>query len=395
MSKRLKIGFLSVGSPESYNSWSGITQKQFELLSSCNDVEWIAPPSLSLLPRIYLMLVKAFWVRLCKKNLRTPFKIKARDYGKKITVMLKNKNFEVLFVSNATELFAFAEIETPSVFFSDCTAKGIIHYYPDYSNIPAFYEKNLLEMDKLCLNKAKHIVYTSMWATCSAENDYLISPEKISILPFSPNLPITPESASLKVVQKNDNSCSLVFIAKDWKRKGGDIVLKTWAELRNMGIDCKLTIIGCSVPDHLLYLKDQYLIEIKRLNKNNPSELNDLIGILFETDFLMLPTRADCTPIVFSEASCFGIPSISCNTGGIASSIIDGINGFVLPFDADYNEYANLIYSVFVDKIKYAALRKSTRAYYETALEPKVWQQKMNEIFETAISSFNEERTLH
>lgn len=45
-------------------------------------------------------------------------------------------------------------------------------------------------------------------------------------------------------------------------------------------------------------------------------------------NFLLLPTIAECAGIVFAEASGYGIPSITYDTGGVGTYVIDGINGF-------------------------------------------------------------------
>ncbi len=49
--------------------------------------------------------------------------------------------------------------------------------------------------------------------------------------------------------------------------------------------------------------------------------------LIFKSDFLILPSLADCTPVVFSEANAFGVPCLASQVGGHTSIIKDGING--------------------------------------------------------------------
>ena len=76
------------------------------------------------------------------------------------------------------------------------------------------------------------------------------------------------------------------------------------------------------------------------------------LNILFNTHLLFVPTRADCTPIVFCEANAFGIPVITTDTGGVSSIIKNGENGFAFPLDATPDEYANTIQSLLDDPLK-------------------------------------------
>jgi hypothetical protein len=50
-----------------------------------------------------------------------------------------------------------------------------------------------------------------------------------------------------------------------------------------------------------------------------------------EAHFLVLPTLADATPIVFSEAQAFGLPPISYDVGGVGGAISHGRTGLLLP----------------------------------------------------------------
>src|SRR5436190_335365 len=76
---------------------------------------------------------------------------------------------------------------------------------------------------------------------------------------------------------------------------------------------------------------------------------------LFETsDFLLLPTRSECYGMVFCEASAYGLPSITTDTGGISGAVKDGENGFMLPLSARGQEYAEAIAKVYLDDQLYS-----------------------------------------
>jgi glycosyltransferase involved in cell wall biosynthesis len=112
--------------------------------------------------------------------------------------------------------------------------------------------------------------------------------------------------------------CKLLFIGVEWERKGGQIALDALHALQRSGIPAALTIVGCMPPGYATghfgipalpsypLLINTYAIEVSRLN-----------DLLRNSDFLLLPTRAECAGIVFCEASAYGIPVITTLTGAL------------------------------------------------------------------------------
>src|SRR5690606_16027705 len=119
------------------------------------------------------------------------------------------------------------------------------------------------------------------------------------------------------------------------------------------------------------------------LNKNNNDEYIRFINILNRTHFLFLPTRADCTPIVFCEANAFGIPVITTDTGGVTSIIEDGYNGIVLPLDAKPEHYVKKIKLLLKNEVLFKEMSQNARNKYEQELNWGTWGKKMKQIFES------------
>ena len=107
---------------------------------------------------------------------------------------------------------------------------------------------------------------------------------------------------------------------------------------------------------------------------------NQLHKIFLETDLLLLPTRAECAGVVFSEASAYAIPSITTDTGGVTTYIKNGINGFALPFQAGPGTYAEKIGHLLADKQSFHNLKLSSRKYYEENLNWDNWGKRFTEI---------------
>jgi glycosyltransferase involved in cell wall biosynthesis len=116
------------------------------------------------------------------------------------------------------------------------------------------------------------------------------------------------------------------------------------------------------------------------LDKNDARQAHELEKLYAMSDFLILPTRADAAPNVFKEANAFGLPVITTDTGGIASIICNGENGYMLPLAARGDDYADLIAGIYHDKQRYLRLAQSSRAAFEERLNWDVWGRRVHEI---------------
>src|SRR5205085_123986 len=162
--------------------------------------------------------------------------------------------------------------------------------------------------------------------------------------------------------RKKSEQCRLLFLAVQWTRKGGDIAFETLLKLEELGIQAELIVCGCTPPKGIVHKRMRV---IPFLDKNDERQRKELEQLLMAADFLLLPTRADCTPIVYCEASAFGLPVITTNTGGVPEVDRDGENGFLLPCDARGDAYAEVIARVYHDDARYAELVRASRAAFE------------------------------
>jgi hypothetical protein len=62
----------------------------------------------------------------------------------------------------------------------------------------------------------------------------------------------------------------------------------------------------------------------------------------------------------------------------------EGVNGHLLPVDANADDYANLIWQVWSDQAQYMRLRQSSRTIYEQVLNWDRWLTAMAPIIEGA-----------
>ncbi|MGF1512520.1 MAG: glycosyltransferase family 4 protein [Elainellaceae cyanobacterium] len=270
------------------------------------------------------------------------------------------------------------ETSIPIVFLSDATPK-LIHneYYNFFDGEENFAVASSLE--ERVISKSQKLIYPSRWAAESAVEDYGADPGKVHVVPFGANLDSVPEISQIQA-RLSSSCCRLLFIGKDWRRKGGNIAFGALSRLIDLGLDAKLTMIGCTPPEDIVAQAGDRLTIIPFLDKNVARERERLHQILLDAHFLMLPTRADCSPIVLYEAAAFGLPTVSSNVGGISTIVEEGVNGYTFPVEADADHYAKQMAAVFSDRDAYKPLVLSSRRAYEDRLNWHVWANDVRDV---------------
>jgi len=146
----------------------------------------------------------------------------------------------------------------------------------------------------------------------------------------------------------------ILFIGRFSKIKGIDILLhainnlKDRDELKNI----KFVIMGVDFgfQKQMFQMVEQLNIKEQIHIIKNPSR-DDVIAAYNESEFLVLPSRWELSPLTPLEGFAFKKPVISTNVHGIPFTITNGENG-ILVEDEDYVGLANAILELVNDKKK-------------------------------------------
>ncbi len=374
----MKTGFAGRWSPLEKSSWSGTYYYSYQAIKKYSDTEilqykwpWYIREQLILHKQLQKLKNKKVAVEFLKGY--------AKWFSKQLEKDLKIHKPDILFVPAAPQLIAYCHTPVPVIFMTDATFSQIQGYYDSFDNLAAYNIRQGIELDKSAFGNAAHCMLASEWTKQSAMKDYSIAENKITVAPLGANLDTVPDRNELK--KEKNKICRLLFLGVEWERKGGDIALNTLAELKKNGMAAHLTIIGCTPPGYIEGKNDYPDITvIPFINKHNTQESKQLYDIIRNSDFLLLPTRAECAGVVFCEASAFGIPSISTDTGGVSTYVENGVNGFTLPLNAGAMAYAEKIQTLFNDDIAYYTLAASSRKKFEEELNWDAWGKTFNRV---------------
>ncbi|GAB1429987.1 hypothetical protein MASR2M18_08200 [Ignavibacteria bacterium] len=292
-------------------------------------------------------------------------------YARHFASEIKANRPDVLFGCAAATELCMLETDIPIVGSSDSTAALNLDYNAFFSQMLDFSYRVTDEIEQIYLNKAKALYYSTERAANSAAQHYNVASDRLFVVPYGANLDdeIIPDRATV-LQDKPHDVCRLLFIGVNWHYKGGSIAVETLKALLDLGIPAELTVCGCVPPEQYRH-PNMHVIPF--LDKNLPHDTKILAQLLLNSHFFLLPTRNEAFGIVFCEASAFGLPSISTDTGGVKEVVVSGRNGYILPYEAQGAEYANIIASIFTDCSGYNRLRSSSRDEYEMRLNWNTW----------------------
>ena len=146
----------------------------------------------------------------------------------------------------------------------------------------------------------------------------------------------------------------VLFIGRFSKVKGIDIllhaikILKDKHELKN--ISFVIMGVDFGFQNQMIQMIDDFGIKEKIHLITNPSR-EDVIAAYSESEFLVLPSRWELSPLTPLEGFAFKKPVISTNVHGIPSTITDKKN-CILVKNEDFHELAEAIMELINDKQK-------------------------------------------
>jgi glycosyltransferase involved in cell wall biosynthesis len=375
-----RVGFLTSADPRDRRSWSGILTSMLEALER-QGLEMLVLGPADVPSRLWLRLVHRILEKL------TQFTGSRYNRHHSVLTSLARARFfhrrlraapplDVIFAPDASSEIAFLPCSAPIVYLSDTTFALMIGYYAQFTNLSKLSLAEGHVIERRAIQRSAATIFSSHWAATSAIQHYHAPRERLHVVPFGANV----ESRTLPALDElstTGDTCHLLFLGVEWTRKGGPIAFQTLLALLDAGVSADLTVCGC-VPSPAY--RHDLLTVIPFLDKNVPADGARYDRLLGASDFLLLPTRADCSPVVIGEANAYGIPVIASITGGVPEAVTPGVNGFLLPYTAAAEEYAAAIQSLWIDKEAYRCLARTSRERYDTTLNWDAWAQHTAQI---------------
>ena len=151
----------------------------------------------------------------------------------------------------------------------------------------------------------------------------------------------------------------LLFAGNDFERKGGDFLLRLYADY--LVGTCRLTIASNAPSVAARTLPHG----VEWLRCKNPAEM---LAVYRAHDVFLLPTRQDYMPQVLGEALATGLPCLASDVGGIRDIVRDGENGFLMPPNAPGSAWATRLRNLAANPAEILRLSAGARRFAEAKL---------------------------
>ncbi len=152
-------------------------------------------------------------------------------------------------------------------------------------------------------------------------DDYGVAADKVILTHTGINVQ-PPQS----VPERSDSALDILFVGRDWERKGGPDLLRAFARVRSRVPSATLTVVGCTPGPHPP-------AGVRYVGHVAPRKLP---AYLAAASVFCLPAHHEPAGIAYSDASAWGLPVVASTAGDIADRVLDGRTGLLVsPGDVD------------------------------------------------------------
>jgi glycosyltransferase involved in cell wall biosynthesis len=361
----MRIAFLSHFDPSDVKQWSGIGYYMVNSLRATGAQVDVYPVPLPK-PSGLDTLLKIYWrLRGCYYYYDRSTATFQR-WREKNSTLVETLQADVVLSPGSREVAAMGVTHIPHVFWTDATFGGLLDFYPHYRRLAASTIRNGMEAERSALARARLGIYSSEWAMETAIKLHGGRADRVQCIPFGANLEVVPDISLVNaaIASKLVGTLKILFLGVDWERKGGPLALKIFDLLRQRGLPAEFTIAGCSPR-----IEPRTGLKVLGfVSKRDVEGRTQLDNLLLSSHLLLLPTLADCTPMVLAEAYAYGLPVVTANVGGVSTQVEDGVDGYMLPRDATALDYTNVIEKLWSVGGTYERVAKAARLKYDSRL---------------------------
>lgn len=365
--RTLRVGYVSIKPAGDILDYSGTTSAiRRALLAAPHvhlvDIDDLATPYYGLWrakQAVYWFAAgRRYWIN------RQPFVL--YHYAKQVARRLESVGpLDVLLSASSLPLACYSG-KIPAVFWSDATFAGYLSLYPDAQLMCGETIRTGNRFEQEALTSCSLAIYSSRWAADTALHAYEVGDDKVAVVPYGANVDIVPAAQDVedRSSAKPSRPLRLLFVGGDWVRKGGELAVAAAQSIAKRGRNVQLDIVGSTPPAAVPAFVRMHGF----LRKDIARDRQTLHRLFERSDVLLLPTRADCVPVVIAEACAYGVPSVATDVGGVASVIRSGATGILLPPSASAADWADAIESLVTDPLCFRSMARRARALYESDL---------------------------
>jgi starch synthase len=328
----MRILFLCEGDAESWDSWSGISKSIVDFIRAAGHEVRVANVDVSGVDR---WMAAASTFAPARRRWATRYHLGA------VPFWLRSRRARRHIMGQADQIDAIVQIG--STF--EASGRGDIPYFVcSDSNIRVAQQgassgfsdaTPLTHADLEAIARREARVYRGAAALFplserlrrSFIEDFAIAPDRVRAIYAGPNFDVARVPAPAE--SRPAHPPTVLFVGRQYHRKGGDVLVESFRQLRKWLPDARLTIAG--LPPG--YIDEAGVTCLGDLDKGTEAGWRALSDAYASADVFALPTRFEPFGIAFVEAMHFGLPCVGPQAWAVPEIIADGETGFTVPVD--------------------------------------------------------------
>lgn len=331
----MRIAIVATYDVTDINKWSGLPTYVYNMLEKHYDV---TPIKIDFKRPLSSWIKGYYYNRIAGKRYFVTFDKSVHKNSRPLYKSKLDKGFDILITFDYFLVHEIARFAPHTILFTDATFDNLLNYYDYRTDLSPDNVRGGHLLQKQAFEVLKYAVLSSDWAKDNAITRYGARKEQLLDIKYGSNLSqfLTEDKLKSTIDKRlNDKVIKLFFPMVYWERKGGEYAIEIIEKLNASGIPAQLIVAG-RIPDNI---DREYIDYVGLLDKKFPEQEEKMMDQYKHSHFLIMPSKADCTPIVFSEANSFALPVISTKTGGIESVVNSKYdNGVCFHLDENYTD---------------------------------------------------------
>jgi glycosyltransferase involved in cell wall biosynthesis len=255
--------------------------------------------------------------------------------------------------------------------------EGVPYGVSDAAWLTAAERRQIRDRESRLYHGALVVFTISDYLRRSFINDFQLPPDRVVPVWAGPNLELSRIPA--RPTGTSDGPPTVLFVGKQFERKGGGMLLDAFARVRAALPAARLIVIG--PPPRAAAPGVEWW---GPLNKNVPDQWQKLVSAYAQADVFCLPSLFEPFGIVFLEAMFFGLPCVGTDAWAIPEMVVDSDSGFTVP-RGDAVVLAERLLRLLTDRDRAAHMGRAGRARAEQMFTWAAVARRMTDALEARL----------
>ncbi|MEO6876728.1 MAG: hypothetical protein ABI222_18100, partial [Opitutaceae bacterium] len=244
----MKILYACANSADDPLLWSGLVANTRQALQDAG-VEIATLDRIPMESPLRLRILHQVYKRLGRKTHMLQLEPAVlRRAARRITDRFDQGDCDAVFCpGTGVPVYTFVPPRVPVFTYLDATKRTWIGEYFGLESLCARSRRQVDQVDRVGLANNTLSFFSSDWAQTEAARDYGVPAERMAVVPFGANLRDAPSFTDVAgwIEARQRVPLRLLFLGKEWDRKGGPDALALVHALHARGLPATLDIVGC------------------------------------------------------------------------------------------------------------------------------------------------------